>query len=243
MTRPKTAAYTAFFVLVAVPICVIAQDAGLAHSPSSLPASMPQVVFAFERQGLPVPKYRITIQQDGSAVYDGEEMPQAIGPDPAPAGPAQPFHSQVILTSATTGRIFALGQKLNRFNISCSSKAKNIADTGTKSLTYTAPDGSGSCTYNYSENKDVQALTETLQAIAETMDEGRRLDYLHRYDRLGLDAAMIYLTQEVSDGHALEVGTIAPSLRSISADAMVIQRVRAKADALLTLVPAGSESH
>ena len=84
----------------------------------------------------------------------------------------------------------------------------------------------------------MQALTETLQAITETMDQGRRLDYLHRYDRLGLDAAMIYLTQEVSEGRALEVGTIAPSLRAISSDAMVIQRARAKADALLTLVPA-----
>ena len=154
-------------------------------------ATKSQVVFAFERQGLAVSKYRFTVHSDGSAVYEGEESTPVVGADPAAVSPAQVFRSQVSITPATTGRIFALGQKLNRFNISCSSKAKNIADTGTKSLTYTAPDGSGSCTYNYSENKDVAGtLHETLQAIAETMDEGRRLDYLHRYDRLGLDAAM-----------------------------------------------------
>jgi len=85
----------------------------------------------------------------------------------------------------------------------------------------------------------VEALTQAFEGIAETMDMGRQLDYLHRYDRLGLDAAIRSLAEEVSAGRALEVGTIAPTLKSISEDAMVIQRVRAKADSLLTLVPAG----
>jgi hypothetical protein len=76
-----------------------------------------------------------------------------------------------------------------------------------------------------------------LRGIAETMDEGRELDRLHRYDRLGLDDAMASLTEEVSNGSAREVGTIAPSLRAIAADAEVLQRVRARAAALLNLIP------
>ena len=142
-----------------------------------------------------------------------------------------------MISQATADRIFALGRKLDRFNIACASKAKNIADTGTKTLTYTASDGSGSCTYNYSESKEVQAETEILEGIAETLDEGRQLDHLHRYDRLGLDDAMTLLTQEVSTGRALEVGTIAACLRSIADDADVIQRVRARARTLLAQVP------
>jgi hypothetical protein len=94
------------------------------------------------------------------------------------------------------------------------------------------------CTYNYTENKDVQALTNIFEGIAETMDEGRTLEHLHRYDRLGLDAAMSFLTQEVSAGRALELGTIAPALRSIAQDADLMQRVRMQARALLSLVPA-----
>jgi hypothetical protein len=135
-----------------------------------------------------------------------------------------------------------LGKKLDRFNVQCASKAKNIADTGTKTLSYSAPDGSGSCTYNYSENKDVQSLTEIFEGMAETMDEGRQLDHLHRYDRLGLDSAMTFLAEEVTAGHALEVGTIAASLRSIAEDADVMQRVRARARTLLALVPADSDA-
>jgi hypothetical protein len=96
--------------------------------------------------------------------------------------------------------------------------------------------------YNYSENKDVQSITEIFQGMAETMDEGRQLDHLHRFDRLGLDAAITFLAQEVSAGRALEVGTIAPSLRSIADDEDVIQRVRARARTLLALAPGASEA-
>ncbi len=219
--------------------CVGAQGPRPAAAPGS--GTKPQVVFAFERQGLAVPKYRFTIHSDGSAVYEGDALPVAIDGAVA-AGPAQPFRSEVDITPATADRIFALGRKLDRFNIACASRAKNIADTGTKTLSYTAPDGSGSCTYNYSENKDVQALTDIFLGMAETMNEGRELDFLRRYDRLGLDDAMTFLAQEVSAGRALEVGTIAASLRSIADDADVMQRVRARARTLLALVPAESEA-
>jgi hypothetical protein len=123
----------------------------------------------------------------------------------------------------------------------CASKAKNIADTGKKTLTYTGADGSGSCTYNYSENKTIDTVTSTFQGIASTMDEGRRLEFLHKYDRLGLDAEMISLTQEAEAGRALELGTIAPTLAVIADDTAVIQRVRLRAQKMLEQVAA--ENH
>lgn len=237
-------AHAAFGVLVLMLAASWTCASAQGPRPAAAPAfgTQPQVVFAFQRQGLSVPRYRFTIHSDGSAVYEGDALPVAIEHGAPAAGPAQPFRSEVNITPATADRIFALGRKLDRFNIECASKAKNIADTGTKTLSYTAADGAGSCTYNYSENKDVQALTEIFLGIAETMDQGRELDFLRRYDRLGLDDAMTFLAQEVSAGRALEVGTIAASLRSIADDADVMQRVRARARTLLALVPADGEA-
>ena len=131
-----------------------------------------------------------------------------------------------------------MAKTLKEFQVTCASKAKNVADTGAKTLSYTGPAGDGRCTYNYSENKTVVLLTETFEGIAETMDEGRRLDYLHRYDRLGLDSAITFLADEVTSGRALELGTIAESLRSLANDADVMQRVRIRASQLLSLLPA-----
>jgi enoyl-CoA hydratase/carnithine racemase len=70
-------------------------------------------------------------------------------------------------------------------------------------------------------------------AIAYTIDEGRRLAFLHRYDRLGLDAEMISFGQELDAGRALELGTITPTLAAIADDTALIQRVRLKARKML----------
>jgi hypothetical protein len=216
-----------------IPLC--AQDAPPAAQPAS--SSLAQVSFSFDRKGVPVPTYRFIVNQDATGAYQGQEIPRSSGPVASAELPPQSFRSPISLSPATTARIFSLARQLKHFNIPCASKAKNIADTGTKTLAYAGPDGAGSCTYNYTEYKDVQALTDLFQGIAETLDEGRELDRLHRYDRLGLDAAMTFLAQEVLAGHALEVGTIAESLRSITADPDVMERVRTRAGALLAQIP------
>jgi hypothetical protein len=198
------------------------------------------VMFSFERSGLPVPKYSLALWEFGEGHYGGEEVPPGAQPfDPPPV--AQPFGMKIFYISpATAANVFARARQLKRFNIPCASTAKNVADTGKKTLTYNGLDATTACTYDYTENKDVQTLTDIFQGIAETLDEGRKLDYLHRYDRLGMDAEMETFSREVTDGHAIELQTIAPTLRSIADDADLMQRVRTRANALLTLVPAQS---
>jgi hypothetical protein len=197
------------------------------------------MTFHFERPGLRVPRFNLEISEAGRGLYTGDELPVSVGHPDTPPSP-HPFNLQVLRVShATLEKVFALTRSLNYFNVSCASTAKNVADTGKKTLTYSSSDGViGSCDYNYTENKDVQTLTDILQGIAETMDEGRRLDYLHRYDRLGLDAELESFSREVADGRAIELQAIAETLSSIADDADVMQRVRTRAGALLTLVPA-----
>jgi hypothetical protein len=192
---------------------------------------MTEVRFDFARVGIPVPKFALDINDDGAGTYTAVDNS---------SGQPQQVHRDFTLTSATTQRIFTLARAVRMDT--CASKAKNIADTGTKTLTYIASGTTNSCTYNYTEVKDLEALTNIFQGIAETMDQGRRLDFLHRFDRLGLDDAIAFLSQEISSGRAIEVGIIESSLRSIAADAEVMQRVRTKAAALLALIPPASAS-
>ena len=198
--------------------------------------SAPTIVFDFVRDipGVPVPKYTLKVHIDGTGSYEGQALPARTRYG-APASPeAIPFHRDLSLTPATTKHMFDLAAQLDHFNQTCASKAKNIADTGTKTMTYSGPDGKGSCTYNFTEIKELAALTELVQAVAQTLDSGRELDRLHRYDRLGLDSAMTSLQQEVAAGRAVELQTIGDSLRSIAGDNDLLARVRAKASAMLT---------
>jgi hypothetical protein len=183
-----------------------------------------RVTFTFERVGLPVPKFTLELAEDGAGSYHAEQA-------------SEPIDRALTLTAATTARVFALVRNAHLAPDVCASKAKNIADTGTKTLKYVAPDKTAACTYNYSENKDVQQLTEVFQGVAETLDEGLTLEHLHRYDRLGLDAEMTSFAGEVSAGRALELGTISPTLHSIADDPEVIQRVRTRAAKLLAINP------
>jgi hypothetical protein len=200
---------------------------------------LPSVSFRFELAGLAVPRFTLTIFSDATGMYEGEQALVTDGRVADPAVPPQLFHRELTVTPALAGRVLKTARELNHFKMECETKAKNMAETGRKTLTYSAPDGAGSCTYNYSDDERVQGLTAIFRGLAETMDEGRRLDYLHRFDRLGLDAELELLSQEVSEGSARELETIAPSLRSIASDPEVMQRVRARAGVLLATVPDG----
>jgi hypothetical protein len=231
--RQGPRALVVLLVAAAVALClcnrVRAQDA-------ASPTKSAVVSFSFERPGLEVPRFTLRVAEDGRGSYQGEESAPA-SPYPGKSTTPDPIDRSFTLSAASTRKIFGFAHELHFFNTRCDSKAKNVADTGKKTLSYKGPDGEGSCMYNYSENKSVTQLTEMLQNIAATMDAGRNLDHLHRYDRLGLDAAIAFLAQQVAEGRALELGTIQATLRSIANDADVLQRVRTRATALLAMVP------
>ncbi|HEV2708602.1 MAG TPA: hypothetical protein VGU67_00175 [Edaphobacter sp.] len=200
-----------------------------------------EVSFQFERTGVPVPRFTLRVNEDGTGHYQAEEVEGPADGGTMQYASAKHIDRTLELTAATVTKIFKAARELDRFDMECAAKTKNIADTGKKTLSYTGTDGAGSCTYNYSGNKDIEMLTNTFIAIAFTMDDGRRLAFLHQYDRLGLDAEMIGLEREAAAGRALELGTIAPVLTSIAGDGAVMQRVRLQAARLLK--QAGVDNH
>jgi hypothetical protein len=188
------------------------------------------VTFQFDRPGLHVPRYSFEVHEDGTALYHADEVIAAPANGPVET---RPIDRRLTLTHTTVGTIFKTARALDHFNLTCESTAKNIAKTGTKTLIYKAPDGTGQCSFNFSENKDVQQLLDLFQSIAFTLDEGRRLDFLHRFDRLGLDAETTELVDAVKDHRAIEIGVISASLQSLMDDTAIMQRVRQRAQTLL----------
>jgi len=209
----------------------------LLFTPSLLVAAIPATVtFHFERVGLSVPKFTLMVSEDGTGTYEADQIEIPSHGGTLRSQPAAHVQRAVSVTPATLTKLFALARKAQVFNTECASKAKNIADTGSKALSYAGPDGAGTCAYNYTENKQVAALTELFQGIATTMDEARRLDFIHRYDRLGLDAEMTSFATQVDEGRALELGNILPTLNSIVSDTELIQRVRLRAQKMMESV-------
>ena len=203
--------------LLAVSGAADAQSAS--QAPGGAQTSVGEVTFQFARPAA-------TLRTLQSSVSDAD----------VPALPNQPaaqVHELLAVSPAAAATVFAQVHSLHAFARPCASKAKGIADTGTKTLRYRGPDGTGSCVYNYSENKAVVALTDFFQGMEVTLQEGRKLKFFHRYDRLSLGAEMDFLYAAAQGGQALEMGNIAAELKALADDTDVLERVRSHAATLL----------
>jgi hypothetical protein len=198
---------------------------GSAQEASKPVAASAEVSFHFERQGLTIPVYTLTVRENGEATFaEGDQVP------------AKALH----LRPETVGRIFEQARALDGFRAGCNSRSKNLADTGAKTLTVSAPGAAPvSCTYNYSDNKAVSALTETFLALEFTIEEGQKLEHDHRFDRLGLDQDIRYLVEAAKENRAQGLAAIAPILKSLVDDTLVIERVRTAAGKLLEMASLG----
>ena len=214
-------------------VCLAAGFAGTQGT--TQPNAPATIVYHFERVGLPVPVYTITLHEDGTGTYAGTRMAVPIGNNPAEVQePNSSISGTISVSPVTTAKVFEEIRTTGHL-AHCDTKLKNVADSGTKTLDYTGSDGHAACTYNYTESKPIVAITEIFQGIQEMLEFGARLEHEHRYDRLGLDAEMQKLVNEIKEKRAVEVLTIAPTLKSIAEDSQVIERVRVQAAKLLAM--------
>lgn len=222
MRRVSAGSIVVLFAIAAAPACP--------QTTSASTGTQPEVSYQFDRPGLSVPRFILSVREDGNGRYEADEA-AVSGTNAA----GKHIDRTLTVSQPTAATIFKMARSLDHFNTPCASRAKNVADTGKKTLSYAGSDASGTCTYNFSENKNVTSLTDMFTAIAFTMDEGRRLEYLHRYDRLGLDAEMETLLQEYEAKRAMELQTISATLMSLANDDALMERVRTRAVKLLEL--------
>jgi hypothetical protein len=142
------------------------------------------------------------------------------------------INRDVQLSAAFTNHVFEEAQRHKWFNEECDSHLK-VAFQGWKTLTYRGPEGHGSCTFNFSKDKDIQSLSDSLQAVAETILEGARLEMLLQHDRLGLDKEMAFLVDAAGNGRAQQICAIRGILVRLAQDDEVLERVRKRAKLLL----------
>ena len=145
-------------------------------------------------------------------------------------------HRPVQLSPAFAEQVFATARMRRFFAFPCESHMK-VAFQGTKRLSYAGPEGNGACEFNFSKDKQIEALATSLLGVEYTILSGARMEKLLQHDRLGLDAELESLTTAVRDGNAMEVGTIREVLTRIATDEDVLERARRKARLLLTQVP------
>ena len=200
-------------------------------------ASSPVFQVEFSNPGLSPSHWTLTLHTDGTGHFRSDRGSKvAAGPQGAQVGgdqiQAPDVDRDIKVSSKFAERVFQTAQQQGLFNSGCESHLK-VAFQGWKKLTYIGPEGNWGCEFNYSKDKEIQSLGDSIVAVAETVMEGARLETLLQHDRLGLDSELESLVEAAKDGRTLELRTIQGILSRLAADPDVLQRVRKRARLLL----------
>jgi len=174
--------------------------------------------------------WKLALNPDGSGQFDAD------GGQPTAADQNQllvkEVHRPIQLSPEFTGEVFSVARDRKLFNFPCESHMK-VAFQGTKRFSYSGPEGSGACEFNYSKDKRIQQLSDSFMAVENTLIIGARLEKLLQHDRLGIDREMENLATSAHDHSSIELGTIRETLTTIATDEQVLERARRKARLLL----------
>jgi hypothetical protein len=120
----------------------------------------------------------IAIEHNGNALYK-----EAADDD-------QPIKFQI--SESDTSAIFALADKLGHFNHPLEAPLK-VAFMGMKTFRFEAGPEKQEVKFNYSEDPDAQALLDWFERISETEQHLINLERTVKYDKLGVNEALLLL--------------------------------------------------
>ncbi|MGA2571931.1 MAG: hypothetical protein ABSF23_15560 [Terracidiphilus sp.] len=193
-------------------------------------AADPTIQIDFSNPGLSPSQWTLVLHADGSGHFRSQ-----MGR--VPDGGWQKIETpgldrDIQMSRQYAVHVFDVAQRHKWFNEPCESHLK-VAFEGWKTLTYSSPQGHGSCTFNYSRDREIEALGDSLVAVAQTVLEGARLETLLQHDRLGLDQETEFLTEAAENGRAQQICVIRDILERLAQDDTVLERVRKRARELL----------
>ncbi|MFB3778531.1 MAG: hypothetical protein ACE141_13015 [Bryobacteraceae bacterium] len=173
-----------------------------------------------------VPAYvAIWVDRNGAGEFkdslDGEEPPLAFNLEPR-----------------ETEAIFSLAAKLDHFSRPLESGLK-VAFTGTKVFRWEEGAAGREVKFNYSADADAQALQDWFERLSETSLHAINLERTARFDRLGLDKALLQLQISVDRRRLAGAQQLLPILDRIAKTQSTFNRVRERAAAIAELIRAG----
>jgi hypothetical protein len=204
------------------------------RSPNDKPA--PLVTFEFTLAGSSPPHYGLTVEVGGRAAYRSDDTVPATSGEESGA----PYMTKFVISGGTADRIFDLAKSLNYLKGDFEFHGGRIANMGSKTLGFRNGETNNSTTYNYTQNQTLQQLTSLLQSISNTLEYGRKLQRLYRYEKLGLDAELKNMEEDAKRSYLGELQLDEPILKQIAGDASVMNITRRRAEGILQKIPSES---
>jgi hypothetical protein len=146
---------------------------------------------------------------------------------------------QLQLEPSETEAIFSLAEKLGRFSRPLESELK-VAFMGMKTFRYENGPASSEVKFNYSQDLDARLLLEWFERIGETEYHFINLERTARFDRLGVDRALLELQITAERNRLVGARQLLPILDRIAKNQSLFNRARERAAAIAEAIRAGT---
>ena len=190
------------------------------------PAYAQTIFFSKSFPGSTPAYFSIEIEQSGKAVY--REAPDDDRP------------LRFELPPADAKAIFALAEKLQFFARPLESNLK-VANMGMKTLRYENASVRSEAKFNYSEDPDARALSDWFEKISETEQHLSALERAARFDRLGVNKALLQLEASWDRRRIVAPEQLLPILDKIAAQQNYLHIAQARAASLAERIRAGKQ--
>ena len=154
----------------------------------------------------------------------------------SPAGEQMAVKFQ--LEQSETEVVFSLAAKLGNFTRPLESGLK-VAFTGAKVFRYEEGAAKNEVKFNYTQEPDAQLLLDWFERICETSLHAINLEHTARFDRLGLDKALLQLQISADRNRLAGASQLLPILDKIAKTQSAFNRVRERATSLAETIRAG----
>jgi hypothetical protein len=223
-SRVSRLARRASFILSAVVLILLCSLPLHAADPA-------KVKFSLDFAGSDPEHYSISVTADGHAMYECSAKISADSEE------REAYQWEFTFSDTARTRIFDLAAQAHYFSGKIDSGNHKLAFTGAKKLVYTDSQRNNTAEFNFSSSPPVQQLTTLFQGLAATLEYGRRLVHLHRYQKLALDEELKSMEDQARRGEIVELQAVRPILQQIYDDTSVMNVVRARALRIMELDP------
>lgn len=141
-------------------------------------SAAPRISYTKEFPGSSPSYVSITVDRNGDAVYKESVKDE--------------YPIQFKLTPAETGEIFSLAEKLDHFSRPLESNLK-VAKMGLKTFRFEDGARTREVKFNYSMDENARALMDWFERIAESEQSFIRLERAVKYDKLGVNEALLLM--------------------------------------------------
>jgi hypothetical protein len=214
-------------LIVAIAGYVLVSSAAIAQLPSAT------IIYTEQSTEAQPATFTLTIDESGAGHYRSE-VSKVRSSDPNDVAPIS-LDRDITVSKVTRDKLFATARRRHFFSAQCDANGNKPHVQSTKTLAYSGSDGKGQCTFIWSKDDQISDLSDTLEGIQATLEEGARLRLIYQYQPLVCKNELEAFASQVQARQALEVVNIAPLLQKIANDDKVLHGCRQAALQILTL--------